>query len=142
MRIQRAQLNLVVERLNKLLGVPTEPWIESRLGRHSSNVGCFHIENENGVYKLSQMTNTAGITRPVLRGGTKTDLYRQVHDLIRGVEFGLDSCASVHDSLFKAVERYLTEHDPSSYPAPGRAAILAAIRMIKHGNLQGGKHGT
>ena len=84
-RITAKQLDAVVERLNRLTNSPTESWTKTNKGC-KANIGNYHLDYAYGYVSLAHMMNAGGGIEKILGGGTKRELYNQIHAFIRGIE--------------------------------------------------------
>ena len=86
-RITIANLQAVVDRINRLTGSPTTPW--RREGdRNRANIGNYHLSQCYGGVSLHRMANeSGGVTTPLGLGHVpKRELYYQLHAFLRGLE--------------------------------------------------------
>ena len=60
-RITRKQVDKTAERLNGMLGLPIEPYaLDETSGRYVAQLGCIHIDSQNGTNNIYQLANDAG----------------------------------------------------------------------------------
>ena len=86
-RITIANLESVVDRINRLTGSPATPW--RREGdRNRANIGNYHLSHAYGGVSLHRMANeSGGVTTPLGSGHVpKRELYEQLHAFVRGIE--------------------------------------------------------
>ena len=83
-------LNSVATAINKTMHTPVTQYIKVD-GKHSANVGHYHIENQSGYWNLVQMTNETGGTHRICTGRTKGELYQQMTAYHDGLRAGRDS---------------------------------------------------
>lgn len=86
-RITIANLQAVVDRINRLTGSPSTPW--RREGdRNRANIGNYHLSHAYGGVCLHRMANEGGgVTAPLGLGHVpKRELYEQLHAFARGIE--------------------------------------------------------
>lgn len=86
-RITIANLEAVVDRINRLTGSPANPW--RREGdRNRANIGNYHLSHAYGGVCLHRMCNeSGGVTTPLGLGHvTKRELHEQLHAFLRGIE--------------------------------------------------------
>ena len=86
-RITIANLQAVVDRINRATGSPSTPW--RREGdRNRANVGNYHLSHAYGGVCLHRMANeSGGVTTPLGSGHVpKRELYEQMHAFLRGIE--------------------------------------------------------
>jgi hypothetical protein len=76
-----------VDRLNRIMGKPPQPYVRGEDGRYRAQIGNYHIDQSYGAYALVQMVNEASGVRDVLGGRfSKRELYHNIHSYIRGIE--------------------------------------------------------
>jgi len=85
MRTTLAQINLLIDELNKQLNRPLKPYIKED-GKLTAQIGNFHIYQAFGAYGLHEMVTDGGGIRQTIDLGTKKELYNALHKLIQGVE--------------------------------------------------------
>ena len=91
-RITERDLNGVCKTLNKVTGNPETPFTRDEAGKHSANIGNYHIDSAYGGYKLVQMVNTGGGIRTITSGYiTKRELYYQIHSYMDGILEGMEA---------------------------------------------------
>ena len=86
-RITIANLQAVVDRINRVTGSPSTPW--RREGdRNRANIGNYHLSHAHGGACLHRMANeSGGVTTPLGFGHVpKRELYEQLHAFLRGIE--------------------------------------------------------
>ena len=86
-RITIANLQAVVDRINRVTGSPSTPW--RREGdRNRANIGNYHLSHAYGGVCLHRMANEGGgVTTPLGSGHVpKRELYEQLHAFARGLE--------------------------------------------------------
>ena len=86
-RITIANLEAVVDRINRATGSPSTPW--RREGdRNRANIGNYHLSYAYGGACLHRMANeSGGVTTPLGSGHVpKRELYDQLHAFARGIE--------------------------------------------------------
>ncbi len=88
-RITDKDLNGMIARLNRLTGMPAEPYAKNG-DRYEPQAGCYHLSHAYGGVCLHRMSLTAGctgVTTPLTGGHvTKRELYDQIYAFIRGIE--------------------------------------------------------
>lgn len=93
-RITVANLEAVVDRINRLTGSPATPW--RREGdRNRANIGNYHLSQAYGGVCLNRMANeSGGVTTPLGMGHVpKRELYEQLHAFLRGLDIGKGEAA-------------------------------------------------
>lgn len=90
-QITKRDLQLAVDRVNDLTGMPKQPYaLNPETGRHEPQAGCYHLSWAYGGVQLHRMSLNAGctgVTTALYTGyTTKRDLYNQIHSFIRGLE--------------------------------------------------------
>ena len=86
-RITIANLEAVVDRINRITGSPATPW--RREGeRNRANIGNYHLSHAYGGVCLHRMANESGGVNTPLGSGhvQKRELYDQLHAFVRGIE--------------------------------------------------------
>lgn len=85
-RISRADLQAVVDRINRLTNNPAEPY-RGEHGRWTANVGNYHLSGAYGGHALHQMQCEGGSTRDVLRTGhvSARSLFDRMHAYADGI---------------------------------------------------------
>lgn len=89
MRINKQDLDNVVERINITLGMSLEPYTKQSDGSYKPNSGNYHLDWAYGGVSLAQMSSTEGCTgtRDIISGfGTKSELYYKMHAFLKGIE--------------------------------------------------------
>ncbi len=86
-RITQANLEGIILRLNKLTGNPITSYTQNG-DKFTANPGNYHLEGYGN--SLIQMSNSGGATSLILSGESKSDLYYQIHAMIKGVEIGYE----------------------------------------------------
>jgi len=83
-RITDKQLEAVVEQLNRATNSPLASWTKTPTGT-KANIGNYHLDYAYGYVSLNRMHNTGGGVARILPGGTKRELYHQLHAFLAGV---------------------------------------------------------
>ena len=83
-RISEKQLQAVVDRINSVTHSPTASYTKNGKGRMKANVGHYHLEFAYGRIGLSRMVNESGGVETIFNGGTKRELYDQLHAFLKG----------------------------------------------------------
>ena len=83
-RITDTQLAAVVERLNRATNSPVASWTKTPTG-NKANLGNYHLDYAYGYVSLNRMMNDGGGVERILPGGTKRELYHQLHAFLAGV---------------------------------------------------------
>ena len=88
MRITDKDLEAVVNRINRLLDKPQEPYTRDSEGRFRANIGNYHISGAYGGKALHCMCNEGGGVSDVFGRGhmPKRELYELMHAYIKGIE--------------------------------------------------------
>ena len=88
-RITIANLEAVVDRINRVTGSPSSPWRREG-GRNRANIGNYHLSRAYGGVCLHRMANeSGGVTTPLGLGHVPNrELYYQLHAFVRGLEIG------------------------------------------------------
>lgn len=89
-RITEKHLDGLVSRLNRLMGMPQEPYSKQADGSIKPNAGSYHISHAYGgvcLHRMSMQEGCTGVTNPLNTGHiTKRDLYERIYAYIRGIE--------------------------------------------------------
>ena len=83
-RITEKQLECIVERLNRVTNSPLASWTITDKG-NKANIGNYHLDYAYGYVSLARMMNEGGGITKVLPGGTKRELYEQLHAFLAGI---------------------------------------------------------
>ena len=85
-RITKSDLEATVERINKALGTPLEPYTKVN-GKYQPNANCRHLEWAYGGVKMVRMCNTGTGTDDTLPTGfgTKRELFDAMHSYLIGL---------------------------------------------------------
>lgn len=87
-RITLAHLQAIVDRINRTMGTPSEPWTKGDDGKIHANIGNYHLSGAYGGYALHQMMSDVGGVHDVLSCGhiAKRELADRMYAFIRGIE--------------------------------------------------------
>jgi len=85
MRTTLAQIQLLIDELNKQLDRPLKPYVKEN-DKLTAQIGNFHLYQAYGAYGLHEMVNENGGVKETISLGTKRELYTALHKLIQGVE--------------------------------------------------------
>ena len=87
-RITIARLRQQCDRLNRLTGNPTEPYIRDADGRLVAQIGNYHLSRAYGGVALHQMVSDGGAIRDVLNTGhcPNRELHGRILAFIEGME--------------------------------------------------------
>ncbi len=90
-RITDKHLEGMINRLNKLTGMPSVPYAKNADGTCSPQAGCFHLSHAYGgvaLYRMSMTPGCTGVSDPLSTGHIpKRDLYERIYSYICGIEF-------------------------------------------------------
>lgn len=87
-RITNKDLDILVNRLNKLTNNPLKPY-EQINGKCIPQAGNYHLDSAYGGIKLCQQCESGGSRNISTHGyGTKKELYHFMHAMILGLELG------------------------------------------------------
>lgn len=89
MRTTLAQIQLLIDELNKQLERPLKPYTKEN-GKLTAQIGNFHLYEAYGAFGLHEMVNERGAVKETISLGTKKELYTALHKLIQGVELATD----------------------------------------------------
>ena len=93
MRITKAQIEAVIEWLNKELKRPLKPY-ENIDGKLTAQIGNFHLYQAYGAYGLHEMRSEGGGIRQTIGLGTKKELFDSIHRLLDGIRLEREVKAS------------------------------------------------
>lgn len=95
-RITRKHLDFCIERLNKALGRPPEPYVNIA-GQYVAQIGNFHLDHNIGGWQIQEMDNASGGVKCSLgcHRGTAAELCRILDAAIAGVELARKQKAMV-----------------------------------------------
>lgn len=87
-RISTKDLELLVERLNRITKSPLHTWTKSE-GKLTASIGNYHLESAYGGWRLCRIVSVGGSTQDVLCTGytTKRKLYDLISAYIGGIEY-------------------------------------------------------
>lgn len=85
-RITDKNLQAVVDRINRTLGTPMEPWTRDAEGHTKANIGNFHLSHAYGRVSLERMMNLGGGVTRILGSCTKRELYNEMFAFLAGIE--------------------------------------------------------
>ena len=83
-RISEKQLNAVVKRINEVTDSPEAAYTNNGRGKLKANVGNYHLEFAYGRVGLARMVNESGGVTMIFNGGTKRELFDQMHAFLTG----------------------------------------------------------
>ncbi len=87
MRITDKQLQVMIDRLNRITNNPSEPWTLDKDGRSRANIGNYHLSFAYGGVDAHRMTNTGGGCESLTGGhGTRRELEGYLRGMMRGIE--------------------------------------------------------
>ena len=84
-RINKAQLESMVERINEATGHPLEAWTKQEDGKYKANIGTYVLDWAYGGVRLSQMASEGGGQRDITGRGTKRETYERMHCYLKGI---------------------------------------------------------
>lgn len=87
MRVNTKDLELAVERLNKMTGSPLTPYTKLKNGKYKPNAKCYLLSWAYGGVSLHRMCDKGTGEEDVLRTGhvTKRELYKLIHAYMNGI---------------------------------------------------------
>lgn len=86
-RTTNAELEGLVNRLNRITGNEQSTYTETADGKFTSNIGNYHLDYAYGGVKLVQMINAGGGIRTITQGyESKRNCYQQIAAYIAGIE--------------------------------------------------------
>ena len=91
-RIITKDLELAVERLNKITGAKLAPYTKHADGKYTPNPNVYLLDWAYGGVKLSQMCEEGTGQKDILNSGfvSKPKLYKLIHAYIKGIELAKD----------------------------------------------------
>lgn len=90
-RITTADLDCIVERINKIAGMPADPYSPpDDSGRMRANPGNFHLQWAYGGVQLCRMANDGGGTSNITGRMTRREMYHVLHAYRDGLWLGLE----------------------------------------------------
>ena len=86
-RITNTQLNAIVDRINRATNSPMTPYTKNADGKHTANIGNYHLDWAYGGVCLQRMDNDAGGVNTPLGIGhvTKRALRDAMYAYIAGI---------------------------------------------------------
>lgn len=97
-RIKQADLQRIVDRLNKNTGSPLHPYTKDpSTGKFTAQIGCYHLDYAYGGVALHRMHGESESVTDVLRVGhvPKPELHR----LMLAYESGMDDAGTLSGAL-------------------------------------------
>ncbi len=87
-RVTNAQLEAVVERINRITKSPLESYTVDSAGKYTANIGNFHLDYAYGGVALHRMQSIGGGITDVLSIGhpSKRECLNAMFAFIRGLE--------------------------------------------------------
>jgi hypothetical protein len=87
-RITDKDLQAVVDRINRIMKTPMQPYAKDASGKMRAQIGNYHLSHAYGGVCLHQMSNASGGVRSILHSGyvPKRELYNAMHAYIAGLE--------------------------------------------------------
>ena len=87
-RVTQRDLEIVLARINTLVGAPTEGGTRLEDGTWKCNVGTYVLDWAYGGVRLSQLVNKSGGERDITGRGTKRETLHAMRAFERGIEVG------------------------------------------------------
>lgn len=87
-RITKSQLQSVVDSINKITGSPMTPYtVNPDTGKHTANIGNYHLSGAYGGFCLHRMYNDGGgVTSPLSTGHiSKRELIALMYAFMHGM---------------------------------------------------------
>jgi hypothetical protein len=87
-RITVAQLQAVIDRLNRETGSPAEPYVRDADGKNRAQIGNYHLSRAYGGFALHRMvTDGGGVSSPLHTGHIPArDLLNRMHAYLAGID--------------------------------------------------------
>lgn len=88
-RVTKSQLQTVVDRINRITGSPMTPYTTNyETGKHTANVGNYHLSGAYGGFCLHRMYNdVGGVSSPLSSGHiSKRELLNLMYAYVQGLE--------------------------------------------------------
>lgn len=87
-QVTKAQLEAVVERINRITGSPLTSYTKDASGKYRANIGNYHLSWAYGGVSLHKMCTEGGGVSDVLSMGhqSKRECLNQMFSFIRGLE--------------------------------------------------------
>ena len=85
-RITEANLQAVVDRINRTLNAPMESWTVRPEGGTRANIGNYHLSHAYGRVSLEVMLSEGGAVKRVCGSSTKRELYNEMFAFLEGLE--------------------------------------------------------
>lgn len=86
-RITEKHLQAVCDRINRATNSPMEAYTRGEDGRHTANIGCYHLSHAYGGVALHRMHNQGGGAQDVFGGHVpKRDLAERMYAFLKGLE--------------------------------------------------------
>jgi len=87
-RITEKELQSLVDRLNRIAGVPLEPYSKNKREQWNANIGNYHLDYSYGGVNLLRMISIGGSCEKPLATGwtTKRELYQNIHSYLNGMD--------------------------------------------------------
>ena len=87
-QVTKAQLEAVVERINRMTNSPLTSYTRDENDMWRANIGNYHLSGAYGGYALHRMCNESGGVQDVLQIGhaPKRELLNAMFAFIRGIE--------------------------------------------------------
>ncbi len=90
-RINQANIDRGLDRLNETTGNPKEPYTRSDdEGRFKCNIGCYTYSSQAGGVAIEQMVEGGGV-RTIIDRGTKREVYEKLHAYLDGIDVGREA---------------------------------------------------
>jgi hypothetical protein len=86
-QVTQAQLQSVVDRINRITGSPAEPYTKNAEGKHIANIGNYYLDGAYGGYSLHRMVNAGAGANDILSCGyvPKRELLSLMFAYIQGL---------------------------------------------------------
>lgn len=89
-RINKRDLQNILDRINEATGQQLEGWTKDETGRYRANVGTYVLDWAYGGVRLSQLVTPSGGERDITGRGTKRETYNAMRAYLAGLEAGRD----------------------------------------------------
>lgn len=90
-RITRKQADEMAKILCNTLCLPCEPYAQDESGSYKAQIGCIHINSQNGTNNIYQINNESGGCKGLAYGLTLKECYLWLSAAVEGARLVLNS---------------------------------------------------